>query len=425
MSVDMAKNEYLLIGADQSMYTQKVRAYMRNNAIPFRDVLPDLKMFKTVVLPNAPYAVIPDLMIVDKATKKYKLIQDSKAIIGHLQKSHGLPVVTGSRRAFADMLLEMIIDDFFFLHALNWRWGFPTQQKYLEYTFGDTGGKSSEATLKNGARVLKLVGSRTASLGLTEKTAEVFREQLDAFLDLLTQHLESYQFFLGNQPTLVDYAIYGQIGSGLFRDPVPYERVTSKYPTVHAYAQRVGGTAVRWGSRDVVQVEVEGDTVVACESTMGMCRSGTVGTDAALNGGIPETATRMTALLLKDYLTILEPTVGATLNFLQSQGEKDEVVVPRSFKADKVYEFALHGRDGKEVREKRIVTTHCVWAMQRILDSTYLPEQRAEVDSWLAEVGYLQEWKRIVGIWEAGGWRVDLTEKGTVGTRKNNSSAKL
>ncbi|KAF3922764.1 hypothetical protein ABW21_db0209211 [Orbilia brochopaga] len=412
------KHEYLLIGADQSMFTQKVRAYLRNNSIAFKDVLPNVKLFKTVILPNAPYALIPDLVISDKETKKYSLIQDSKSIIEYLENKHGLPRVVGTKRAFAEMLLEMMLDDFFSLHIMNWRWARPSQQQYLEYTFGDKS-QPYEVTKKDGARVLNLIGGRTPSLGITPKTNEAFNDQLRALLDLLTQHLERYQFFLGSEPSKADYSIYGQFSAGLFRDPEPYRWAANDYPLVQSYVQRMSGTAVSWGGNNVVQIETTKDTITTCEPTTGVCRGDK---ELEKTDSIPETATKMTALLLRDYLSLLEPTVISTLAFLENQ-DTDEVVIPRGFKPDQsTYKFTVHGKDGEAVTEERIVTTHSVWMLQRILDTTYLPEQRAEVDKWLLEVGYLREWKNIVAAWENSKWRVDLTSKGTVATKKSNLS---
>ncbi|KAF3920394.1 hypothetical protein ABW20_dc0103095 [Dactylellina cionopaga] len=420
MSVDASNSQYFLIGADQSMFTQKVRAYFRNNSIPFQDVASDnTKVFRQIVLPNAPYPVIPNLMVVSKETKKYQVIQDTKNIMEYLQRTHELPAVVGKKRAFADMLLEMVLDDFFFLHVLHWRWDRASQQKYMEYTFGD-GSQSFDVASKRGAQVLKLVGGRNSTLGLTEKTIPGFNDQLATFLDLLTQHLETYQFLLGNELTKADYSLYGHLSAGLLRDPVPCEWLVSKYPVVHAYAQRVSGTSVRWGSKDLVQVEVKGDILVSWESTMGKNRGGT---DVEKSDEIPETSTKITTVLWRDYITILGPTVKATLGFLKRESGKDEVVIPRGLKSEMI-EFEIHGKDGKPLKEKRIVTTHSVWMLQRILDSTYRSEQRAEVDKWLDEVGCLREWKEIVSIWEEGGWRVDMTRKGTVG-KKVLDSARL
>ncbi|EPS44773.1 hypothetical protein H072_1202 [Dactylellina haptotyla CBS 200.50] len=414
----MSNTQYILIGADQSMFTQKVRAYLRNNAIPFQDIASDVKIFKTVVLPNAPYPLIPNLMVVSQDTKKFQVIQDSKVIMDYIQKMHGLPESVGAKRQFADTLFEMVLDDFFFLHILNWRWGRPSQQKYLEYTFGDSS-QPFEVACNTGARVLNLVGGRTSTLGLTEKTMPVFNEQLSVFLDMLTQHLETYQFLLGNELTRADYSLYGHLAAGLLRDPAPYEWLTSTYPVVHAYVQRVAGLSVQWGSKDVVQVEIKGDTLVSCNTTMGINRGGA---DVEKTDTVPEGSTKLTALVMRDYITVLGPSVQATIEFLKRQEGKGEVVVPRGLKPEFTFEFTLHGKDGKAVKEMRAVTTHCVYMLQRLLDTTYRPQVRAEVDRWMGEVGCLKEWKDVVATWEGSGWRMDLTRQGTVATKKVDSS---
>ncbi|RVD83221.1 uncharacterized protein DFL_007617 [Arthrobotrys flagrans] len=409
-------SQYFVIGADHSMFTQKVRAYLRNNSIPFQDVASDVKLFRTTILPNAPYPLIPNLIVVDKDTKKYCVIQDSKNIIQYIQQTHGLAMMKGTKRAFADMLLEMVLDDFFFLHVVNWRWAHPSQQKYLEYTFGD-GSQPYEASIKLGAKLLAIIKGPTPKLGLTEKTATAFRNQLASFLELLTAHLDTYQFLLGNEPTIADYSLYGHFTAGLLRDPAPYEWLASNYPVVQAYAQRVGGTSIRWGSKNLVTVQVEGDKLISCENTMGKNHGGK---DVEKSDEIPETTTKFAALLLKDYLTVFMPTVKATLEFLRKEG-KNEVLIPRALKPEYSIEFTIHDKDGTPLKEKRVVSTHCVWMLQRILGSVYRIEQRSEVDKWLSEVGCLNEWKEAVAMLEESGWRVDMTRKGILAKRKIDS----
>ncbi|KAK6541899.1 hypothetical protein TWF694_007676 [Orbilia ellipsospora] len=420
MSGESDQDQYLLIGVDQSMFTQKVRAYLRHHSIPFKDIPSVAKIFKTVVLPNTPYPLIPDLMIISPS-KKYTVIQDSKVIMDYIQQKHNLPVTAGKKRFFAASFLEMIFDDYLFLHIINWRWGRPSQQKYLEYTFGD-GSLPFEAARKIGARVLGIVGGNTASMGLTEKTAPVFHKQLITFLTMLTEHLDRYQFILGDELTKADYSLYGHLSAGLLRDPAPYEWLVSEFPVVHGYTQRVAGGSVRWGSRDVVEVEVDVEkmVLVSSRSTMGMRRSG--GEDEGLEkqDKVPEISTRIARFLARDYVGILGKSVEATLEFLD--GKTGEVVVPRGLKGVNM-EFTVHGEeDGDGVTESRTVTTHCVYMLQRILDNGYRGEDRGEVDSWLKEVGVLEEWKKVVGTWEGSGWRMDLTREGTVATRKVDSA---
>ncbi|KAK6335054.1 hypothetical protein TWF718_010496 [Orbilia javanica] len=414
---DKNNSQYFVIGADQSMFTQKVRAYLRNNSIPFQDVASDVKIFRGLIVPNTPYPLIPDLMVVDKNTKNYQIIQDSKSIIQHIQQTHGLATVKGTKRAFVDMILEMVLDDFVFLHVVNWRWAHPSQQKYLEYTFGD-GSLPSEASMKIGAKLSNLIKGPTPRLGLTEKTATAFRDQLTEFLELLTAHLDTYQFLLGNELTAADYSLYGHFAAGLLRDPAPYEWLTSNYPVVHAYAQRVGGTSIRWGSQNLVTLQVEGGKLVSCENTMGKNHGGR---EVEKYDEIPETTTSFAALLLKDYVTILVPTIKATLEFLRNSGS-DEVLIPRTLKPEYSIEFTIHDKNGAPLKEKKVASTHCVWMLQRILDSTYKTEQRSEVDKWLNEAECLKEWKGAVMMWEGSGWRVDMTKKGTLAKREIVSS---
>ncbi|KAF3920921.1 hypothetical protein AA313_de0204145 [Arthrobotrys entomopaga] len=426
MSGKVDRDEYFLIGADQSMFTQKVRAYLRHHSIPFKDIpASSPKIFKTLVLPNTPYPLIPNIMIVSPSSKKYTILQDSKLIMDYIRQKHNLPVTatTAKKRIFAESLLEMVFDDYLLLHVINWRWNHrrSSQRKYLEYTFGD-GSLTLDSARTMGAKVLKIVDN-TSSLGLTERTAPVFDKQLTAFLTLLTDHLDRYQFILGDELTRADYSLYGHLSAALLRDPVPYEWIVGEFPAVHAYTQRVSGGSVRWGSRDTVEVEVdvENKILVSSRSTMGVGRGGYEVKEE--EDKVPEGTTRMVKLLVRDYIGILGKSVEATVGFLE--GKVGEVVVPRGLKEVNI-EFTLHGSekggDDEGVTERRMVTTHCVYMLQRILDAGYRGEDRREVDGWLKEVGVLEEWRGVVGMWEGSGWRMDLTRKGTVATRKVDSA---
>lgn len=257
------------------------------------------------------------------------------------------------------------------------------------------------------------------SQGFNPETNIVLNENLRSILDTINQQLTQTQFLLGNQPTRADFCLFGMLHSGLMRDPVPYEWIVRDYPMIHGYILRIGGTSIQYGSKNTVQIEVDGNRLVSCTTTLGKG-----GNELEKSDKIPEFVTKVSGLLLRDYVGVLSQSLDATVAYLnkEASGKDGDIVIPRGLKVQ--IDLELRGKDGTLAKAKRGVNTHCAWMLQRILDSTYTLEQRSEVDKWLSEVGYLSEWKRIVEIWEGSGWTAVMTEKGIVG-RKRAANAKL
>lgn len=79
-------NTHRLIGAQVSLYTGKVRAYLDYKALPYQEVLATREVYRDVILPRVGVRFIPVLISDDDVA-----VQDSSEIIAFLEARHPAP----------------------------------------------------------------------------------------------------------------------------------------------------------------------------------------------------------------------------------------------------------------------------------------------------------------------------------------------
>jgi hypothetical protein len=163
---------YVLIGSQHSLYTGKLRAYLRYKGIPFEELAASQELYKSVILPRTRVAFIPVLVCplgsADSPSSSNRssnssgstgfdqdatpaaaassvqkteadVLQDSHAIILQLEQvfpAH--PVVpTAPQQRMAAMLLELYGDEHLLLPAMHYRWSFPEHATYMHHQFGE------------------------------------------------------------------------------------------------------------------------------------------------------------------------------------------------------------------------------------------------------------------------------------------------
>jgi glutathione S-transferase len=367
-------------------------------------VLPSDDVYKTIILPMTSIAMIPVLLV--KTGSKTYAIQDSKAIMEFFETRHpssSAPLVPRKpKQRFASMLLELLADEWLVVQAMYWRWAPESLQKqktFLEYEFGhaSTGGRGSfQEKLAIGQRVqfcpvqrfsfandrkkTQRFASFCPGLGITPSTSPALLKQFHVLLELLSTHLEQHDFLLGPTISVADFAFYGTFYAHLTRDPVPGFVIKTQAPLVASWIERIG--LHRQTRHASSAPNVDGDD-------------------------IPATLLPILRLLMADFGPILHATATTVLSFLARNPSKE---IPRHFRPTP---FRL--RLGADVLAEgtRNVSTHCVWMLQRILDSADGGNERHACEDVLhpVDVGIAQQWHATVELWQRSGWRVARNQR--------------
>lgn len=99
---------YTLIGAAVSLYTGKVRGYLRWKNVPFRERMATREVYKHEILPRVGWPVIP-VVVHDDGSGSGVTLQDTTDIIDYVEQHEPGPSVypDGVRQHLAALILEL------------------------------------------------------------------------------------------------------------------------------------------------------------------------------------------------------------------------------------------------------------------------------------------------------------------------------
>ncbi|NNE72216.1 MAG: glutathione S-transferase family protein [Acidimicrobiales bacterium] len=238
-------------GAFSSPYSLKMRAVLRYRHIPFRWVLRNSRWDD---IPAAPVPVIPVLAWPDGAGGYADVMVDSSPQITRLEGEFAerSVVPTDPALAFVDFLLEDFADEWVTKAMYHYRWTYePDIEKAGWLLPLDQNLQLDDGThaLAHDAIIERQVGRR-ALVGSTDANLPIIEGSYRRVLAILQRHFGQRDFLLGDRPSRVDFALYGQLKPMLWWDPTPM-----------AVAVELAPRAVNWIERidDLSWWNVDGD----------------------------------------------------------------------------------------------------------------------------------------------------------------------
>jgi len=227
--------QYTLYGGDISYYSAKARAYMNYKGIDYQELAATKEVYKTVILPNVGWPVIPVVVTPDGVT-----LQDTSDIIDTLEQTFPeAPVVPGTpRQRVVALMLEVFGDEWLKLPAMHYRWNHNT-----EWIIGEFG-KLSAPELDEAAQ--REVGERTCRpfrgslpmLGVVEETYAAVESSYEALLRELNTHFAEHEYLLGTRPSIGDFGLVGPLYAHQYRDPYSGELMRRIAPNVVSWVLR-------------------------------------------------------------------------------------------------------------------------------------------------------------------------------------------
>ncbi|MCY3884256.1 MAG: glutathione S-transferase family protein [Gammaproteobacteria bacterium] len=204
----MTDANYLIVGAEESPYSVKVRSYFRYKNIPHtwstRAQSGDV-FAQHAKLPLIPLVVSPD----------NHGIQDSTPIIERMEASVPDPSIHPSDPVcrFVSILLEEFGDEWGNKWMFHLRWAREIDQIGCARRIARmVSPNSDEEQLARASQSIRerMVG-RVWFVGSNATTAPHIEESFQDSLVLLDRHLESRRFLFGERPSFADFGLWGQI----------------------------------------------------------------------------------------------------------------------------------------------------------------------------------------------------------------------
>ena len=208
---------YLVIGAENSPYSIKVRSYFRYKGIPhtwLKRSQAQAEYQQHAKLPLVPLVVTPDGLA----------LQDSTPIIEAVENRVTLPSIVPADpiAAFIAVLLEEFADEWGNKWMFHYRWAREVDQIAAARRLVLDGAPAidDEKLLTNSNAIRERMVPRVWFVGANETTAPQIEQSFVDTLVLLEAHLAARPFLLGGRPSCADFALWGQVYNAA-KDPTP------------------------------------------------------------------------------------------------------------------------------------------------------------------------------------------------------------
>jgi len=222
---------YILYGVPHSLYTGKVRCYLRNQGIVHLERPTSHPDFAARVVPQIGRAIIPVL-----ETPSGELIQDSIDIIDYFEKRGSAFSVYPDTplQRMAAIIIEYYGGQAMLKQAMHYRWSFLEEQAgFLRHAFASGSGPEMAD------RTMQRMQSYLPRLGINPSSVASIEASFLTLLDILERHFEKYPYLLGGRPSVADYGLIGPMFAHLGRDPVPSHIMKTRAPGVYRWVERM------------------------------------------------------------------------------------------------------------------------------------------------------------------------------------------
>ena len=338
-------SDHILYGAEISYFTGKVRAYLRWKGLPYREVLANAEVYKTVIVPRVGFPVIPVLETPDGRT-----LQDSSDIIDTLEREHGEPSVfpaTGVQR-LVSALFELYGDEWLVIPAMHYRW--HHNRDWAMRAFGEVNAPHAtpQEQFEIGSRRAGPFAQAAVLLGAEPHMQAAVERSYEALLAELDAHFAHTPYLLGTRPCMGDFGLFGPLYAHQYRDPASGELMRRLAPNV-----------VRWVER-MLQPPAP--------------RSG----EFAAGDEVPATLLPVLSRMMREQLPVLVDSAECVMRWVAGHpGER----IPRVIGS---HAFELEGVQGQ-----RIIRPYSLWMLQRALQvyRSLAGAERERADRLLDSVG--------------------------------------
>ena len=332
-------NGYIMYGSPVSLFTGKLRSYMRKKGIPYRERLTSHPDFATKIFPVVGRMVIPVLEAANG-----DILQDTCEIMDALERRHeGVSIypITPQQRLVAH-IIELFGTEGLIKPAMHYRWNFDAENDhFISLEFGRfMNPQAEDAEAKDLAKLPKsMMSGLVKVLGVTEATIPTVEAGYEALLAALDAHFLKYPYLFGGRPTVADFSLYAPLYAHLARDPAPAMLMKQK-------ANRVW----RW---------VERMTVPDCD----MPEFPDMAEDLLANDEIPETLMAVLKVIAEDYLPEYEGLVNFMNGYLvENKVDEGAPLLPDTSKRSLgFFNCKLRGQEFSLVARN-----YSLWLAQRI-----------------------------------------------------------
>ena len=231
--------QVVLYGGKLSLYSARVRSYLRHQRIAFTERAPGSERALKVIYPTIGRRIVPVVELADGT-----ILQDGTVIIDHFENSG-----EGRFSAYPEDPALSVVASLFDLFgneglmrpAMHYRWNLPEQTPFIRHVFREALalGKDRAEQDKDFEKLSGFLRKWTAMIGANAENAAAIEAAYLDFLNRLNAHFSVMPYVLGGRPTIADYALFGPMFAHLGRDRIPLALMQERAPFVFDWTERM------------------------------------------------------------------------------------------------------------------------------------------------------------------------------------------
>jgi len=231
---------YKLYGIPGSLYTGKVRAYLRKQGICYQECAAGDDYFREEIVDKIGRWIIP---VVEAPSGD--LLQDGADIIDYFEaeSSRRLPTFPSDPMVCAiAYLFELYGGEGMLRPAMHYRWNFNDDNlAFIKDDF--CAGLAPNGDVVAGEQIFAMASNRMRAamglFGVSDASIPLVESSYLEFLTLLNDHLVESPYLLGGLPSIGDYGLIAPLYAHLGRDPHPSLLMKKKAPRVWRWVERM------------------------------------------------------------------------------------------------------------------------------------------------------------------------------------------
>ena len=374
---------YILYGSEVSLYTGKIRAYLKYKHLPFTEVLSTVSVYKKIIRPKTGVTFIP---VVKTPSDEY--LQDTARIIDYFEAqarantqadtntNHLSVVPTTPAQHLVSELFALWGDEWLVIPAMHYRWNkdnFP----FIYEEFGQVVTPKAPKFVKAyfGKKLAKKFQGFVPLLGITKKSIPYIEDWYEnTVLHYLNEHFATHKYLLGDKPCTGDFGLLGPLYAHLYRDPAPKQLMDEIAPNVAAWVKRMNNPSAEKHTSDAARND-----------------NNPASNPAFLeNDEIPATLLPLLTNVFAQQWPVLKNTSEALSNWREKNASNENTArfIPRTIGQ---HTFKIGRGEAENVEKQRFISSFHQYKLQRVLDVFNSIEQPSpELMSLLEEVGGLE-----------------------------------
>ena len=373
---------HIMYGSPVSLYSGKLRSYLRKKALPFEERLPAHPAFARDIVPAVGRVVLPVLV-----APEGDVLQDTTEIIDVLEDRHPEPALVPRDPALKTVarILELYGDEGLLRPAMHYRWNFPdANDHFISLEFARMGAPATpDDQADTVAAPLKArMSGLLPYLGITADTIPGIEGRYHELLGLLDRHFADHPYLLGLRPTIADFGFIGPLYAHLGRDPHPAALMQRQAHRVWRWVERM--MAPEWTAPEFPEHTFAGPAPSASSSPS----SGQAyGEDGLFRpAALPETLKDLLKMMSREHAPELAACVAFLDDHVRTTHPTDGAAVLGDSGKRTLGRIRFH-IDGTPY--EAAVRQYAVWMLNRAQDSlAALPEkERAALSRILEETG--------------------------------------